>query len=126
MRRGLVAAALAVAFAVAGCGSDSDAASTGATDADPSEADRVEQLLLHYTSADPAFPFGAEHGQVEFADCHSAEDVEYEGNPAFICKWGNDGVIAATCVARVDDRLYTSGGKLMCETPFKLRYPSDR
>jgi hypothetical protein len=126
MRRGLVAAALAFAFAVAGCGSDSDSTGTGATDVDPSEADRVEQLLLKYTSADPAFPFGPERKPVEFTECQPADDVEYEGNPAFICKWGNDGVIAATCVARVGDRLYTSGGKLMCETPFTLRYPAER
>lgn len=132
MRRGLVVAALAFAFAVTGCGSDSDSAGTGATDTgatdvDPSEADRVEQLLLEYTSADSDFPFGPEqYGQVEFTDCHSAEDVEYEGNPAFYCKWGNDSVIAATCVARVGDRLYTSGGKIMCTSPFKLRYPSER
>jgi hypothetical protein len=62
-------------------GSDSDSAGTGAPDVDTNEADRVEQLLFEYTSADSRFPFEPERGQVEFTDCHAAEDVEYEGIP---------------------------------------------
>jgi hypothetical protein len=103
---------VALALAAAGCGGGGSRGS--------SEADRVEQLLYEYTSTDAVFE--PEQGQVEFTDCRPLEDVEHEGRPAFYCEYGNDQVVAGTCVARIEERLYFSGGRLPCEDPFELTY----
>jgi hypothetical protein len=87
-----------------------------------SDEDLVEQLLVAYTDADPSFE--ADLGDVEFADCSRLDDVEYEGEAAFYCDVGNSGTIASFCVARVGERLFFSGGRVMCEDPFRLAYPS--
>ena len=122
MGRGLATAAVILAFALpaAGCEARADSAGSG----DSAEANRVEQLLLDYTDADPGFE--SDLGDIEFTECSPLDSVEYEGHPAFYCEAGNDSTVASLCVARIDDRLYFSGGKIMCEDPFELAYPSDR
>ncbi len=126
MGRGLAAAVVLLAFALpaAGCGAGADSAGSGSTGGDSTEADRVEQLLLDYTDADTDFE--SDLGDVEFTECSPLDGVEYEGHPAFYCEAGNDSTVASLCVARIDDRLYFSGGKINCEDPFELAYPSDR
>jgi hypothetical protein len=124
MSRGLAEVALVFTFALAaGCGAGADSAGPGSTGVDSPKADPVEQLLLEFASG-PGFD--PDLGTVEFADCRPLEGVEYEGHPAFYCEFGNAATIADMCVARVGDRLYFSGGKLMCEDPFELVYPLER